>query len=518
MSTDYKSRVPFFVFPQSAEDQREALRTNPLLQRMKARRTQYDDPHRPLYHYVNPEGGLNDPNGLCFWQGYWHLFYQGYPPDDPRQHWGHAISRDLVRWEDLPYCIYPDPEECCFSGATLVEDDRVIAMYHGTRVGNMVATSNDPLLLNWTKVAGKAVIPIRSPSDEPLPYNVFDPCIWRKGDFYYSLSAGQTNDGPGGKAVAADFLFRSEDLEHWTYLHPFIEGDRYSRVGDDGACPYFWPIGDKYILLFFSHSSGGQYLLGDYDTERDKFVVTYGEKFNFGPPGPCGVHAPSATPCEDGSVIAIFNMNPGMPADGWNQIMSLPRRLTLSELGEGVDVAPAGDLEQLRTEHVRKIRVSAAANTELVFDDICGNAIELRAKISPPCSSMIEFNVLRSSDGEERTRICLFHERGYFDRANRQHGRASFVTIDASYSSASPQARCRAPETVNVPLARGEEIDLQIFVDRSIVEVFVNSRRCVASRVYPVRDDSTGVSVRSQGQDTVISELDSWTMRSIYDH
>ena len=90
---------------------------------------------------------MNDPNGLCFWQGRWHLFYQGYPPEDPRQHWGHAVSDDLIHWRDLPYAIYPNPEYQCFSGSTLVEEDRVIAIYHGTRVGNMVAVSDDPLLL-----------------------------------------------------------------------------------------------------------------------------------------------------------------------------------------------------------------------------------------------------------------------------------------------------------------------------------------------------------------------------------
>ena len=88
-----------------------------MVRRMAAsRKAMEDDPHRPLYHFVSPENTLNDPNGLCFWQGRWHLFYQGYPPEDPRPHWGHAISDDLVHWRDLPYAIYPDPEECCFSG------------------------------------------------------------------------------------------------------------------------------------------------------------------------------------------------------------------------------------------------------------------------------------------------------------------------------------------------------------------------------------------------------------------
>ncbi len=145
---DYTSTVPQFTYPETLEEQEASLKTNPLLERFaESRRKLAADAHRPIYHYVNPEGRLNDPNGLSFWQGRWHLFYQAYPPEDPRQHWGHAVSDDLVRWRDLPYAIYPNPEYQCYSGSTLVEEDRVIAMYHGTRAGRMCgwsppATSN----------------------------------------------------------------------------------------------------------------------------------------------------------------------------------------------------------------------------------------------------------------------------------------------------------------------------------------------------------------------------------------
>ena len=129
------SKVPFFNFSSSLPEQQRELEGNPLLERMKESRMRMkDDKFRPKYHYVNPEGKIHDPNGLCFWQGNWHLFYQAYPPEDTRQHWGHAISHDLIHWRDLPYAIYPGPENCCFSGATLAEENRVIAMYHGTEV------------------------------------------------------------------------------------------------------------------------------------------------------------------------------------------------------------------------------------------------------------------------------------------------------------------------------------------------------------------------------------------------
>ncbi|MDH3651373.1 MAG: glycoside hydrolase family 32 protein, partial [Saprospiraceae bacterium] len=338
---DYTSKVPKSTFASTLEEQEEQLKSNPLLIRFRESREKLaQDPHLPFYHFVSPENRLNDPNGLCYWQGRWHLFYQAYPPEDPRQHWGHAISDDLIHWQDLPLAIYPNPEYQCYSGSTLVEEDRVIAMYHGTRVGNMVAVSTDPLLLNWEKIGDRAVVPMTESSDD-LPYYVYDPNIWKKGEYYYSMSGGIANDGPDNKQVLSNYLFRSKDLEHWDYMHPFIEGDRFTVLGDDGACPYFWPIGNRHILPFYSHISGGQYFIGDYDEMRDKFVVTDHGKFNFGASRPGGVHAPSATPDGKGGVIIIFNMNDAKPTEGWNQIMSLPRRLTLSD-GNTLEQEPAG--------------------------------------------------------------------------------------------------------------------------------------------------------------------------------
>ena len=511
------SLVPQYQFSETLEEQEAELATNPLLERMlKARKELERDPHRPVYHYVNPEGMLNDPNGLCFWQGNWHLFYQAYPPDDPRQHWGHAVSPDLIHWRDLPLAIYPDPERCCFSGATLVEQDRVIAMYHGTEVGNMVAVSHDPLLLNWKKLTGRPVIPIGNPDGSPLPYRVHDPCIWRKEGLYYALSNGRDwwRD--------LDYLFRSRDLAHWEYLHPFVDNDRFTLEGDDGACPYFWPIGERHILLFFSHMSGGQYLIGDYDESRNKFLATAHGKFNFGASTPAGVHAPSATPDGSGGIIVIFNMNAGKPTHGWNQIMTLPRRLNLVEKDE-LRMEPAGDVESLRSQHRHVGRTVLPANREIVLESIRGKAMELSVRLDPQDTPMLEVDVLRSPDREEFTRIAFFKDRGYrylSDPAGATRpglaDRHCLITLDTSYSSTLPDVLSRPPETAPIRLETGEPLNLRVFIDHSVVEVFVNGKQCVAARVYPGREDSVGVSLRAQGQDAVLVGLDAWQMKSIY--
>ncbi len=513
---DYTSKVPQYTFATTLAEQSAQLRDNPLLQRFaESRRKLAADRWRPLYHFVSPESSLNDPNGLCFWQGRWHLFYQGYPPEDPRQHWGHAVSDDLIHWRDLPYAIYPNPEECVYSGAALVEADRVIAMYHGTKVGNMVALSNDPLLLNWEKVTGQAVIPIRNADGSVPPYRVFDPCLWKQGEFYYSLSGG-TVPGPGGKATRANFLFRSKDLASWEYLHDFTDDDRYSLVGDDGACPYFWPIGDRHILLHYSHMSGGKYLLGDYDTANQKFVITDGGNFNFGASAPGGVHAPSAAPDGQGGVIAIFNLNSAKPTPGWNQIMSLPRRLTIGADGD-LWQTPAGDYPSLRGQEVKVGELTLPANQEVVIPGVSGRSLELQAELDAQGASSIELAVLRSPNREEYTSIVCYPNRGFHYRSRGgRPGQATSVLLDNTHSSALPDAMARPPEQTQVYIPAGEPLRLQVFIDHSSVEVFINDRQCLALRVYPGREDSLGVSLRAGGRAAVLRSMVAWPLGSIY--
>jgi beta-fructofuranosidase len=519
---DLTSRAPRYTFASELSAQEAQLKDNPLMRRFHdERRKAVADPFRPAYHFSSPEPPLNDPNGLCFWQGRWHLFYQTQPPEDRRWHWAHAVSEDLIHWSDLPYALYPNPEEQCYSGATLVEEGRVIAMYHGRELGNMVAVSSDPLLLNWEKVTGTTVIPLEKDgkrfhflSSEPLPYRIYDSCIWKKGGVYYSLSGSVDYNGPEGKPVLAEFLFRSNDLAKWEFVNQFVEGNRFTRAGDDGACPYFWPIGGRHILIFFSHMSSAQYLLGDYDTQRDKFTATSHGRFSFGAVLHGGVQSPSAVPDGKGNLIAIFNINAAMKSPEGYGIMSLPRRLTLighDMLGQ----EPAGDVESLRGEHAHIEATLLPANQEVVLPSIHGNTMELMAEIDAKGAPTVELNVLRSANAEEVTRIALFRNRDVTSRFMPPQEKLSVVTLDNTRSSLLPEAQSRPPETASVLLAPDEPFKLRVFVDRSVVEVFINGRQCLALRVHPSRADSVGVSLRAQGQEATLRSLDAWQMKSI---
>lgn len=517
----YKSPIKRCLYGNTLTEQLEQLGTDKQLEQFAAARQRLaGDPYRPAYHFVAPQGKMNDPNGLCFWHDRFHLFYQAYPDEaGRRQHWGHAVSEDLVYWQDLPLAIYPDIEHKCFSGSTLVESDRVIAIYHGKQAGNMIAVARDPLLLNWQKLSSNPVIPIVEADDSGYPYRVFDPCIWAEEDGYYALSGTQKDGGNRSMRFRKDcqmveHLFFSKDLQSWRYEGQFVDGGRYTQRGEDGAVPYFWPLGDKHILLFASHMRGSQYFLGDYDRARRKFNPFLHGRFNFGPIGHGGVHAPSATPDGHGGCYVIHNINEGIEPRGWRQIMSLARVLTLRP-DHTLGIEPIRSMDKLRTAFKRVGPMLLEANRETVLDDIRGNTIEINAIIDLQDANQLSLDVLRSPDLSEFTSI-YFLRNAHASYRTCELAHKDAIVIDTSRSSLRSDILSRPPEIAPFELHDSEDLHLRIFIDRSVVEVFINGRQCLAQRVYPQRPDSLGLSIQSRGRQSVLRELTCWQMKSIW--
>ncbi|MGI9334153.1 MAG: GH32 C-terminal domain-containing protein, partial [Gammaproteobacteria bacterium] len=219
-------------------------------------------------------------------------------------------------------------------------------------------------------------------------------------------------------------------------------------------------------------------------------------------------------------------------AHDWDQILTLPRRLTLRN-DHDLDIEPAGAIESLRFDHRHIGRTVLPPNEERVLEEIGGTCIELKIEADAKFASMLEVNVLRSAHKEEFTRICFYGRRGFKYREpfpddvrsryvmstalSNPVRYESVITIDTSYSSTLPDAISRPPESAPVEIAPDESVQLRVFVDRSVVEVFVNGRQCVAVRVYPGRQDSRGVSLLSRGRESTVHSVDCWQMKSIYE-
>ena len=454
---------------------------------------------------------MNDPNGLCQWGGFYHLFYQFRPDGEDHVHWGHAVSEDLLRWKDLPIALYPDQEDDCFSGQTLVESDRVIATYHGTQAGNAIATASDALLVDWQKNVHNPVIPIVPVDENGAPYRVFDPCIWREDDGYYALSGVYRDGERSVDCVGVDHLFRSADLTSWEYLGELVAGDFNSEPGEDYAVPNFWPIGNgKHMLLFFSHKRGGQYFVGNYDRSNHRFSPDYHGRLNNGPLAIGSLHAPSATVDDVGRFLAIFNVKESREPNGWSDIMTLPTQLSLRE-DNSLRIRPVEEITSLRGSGSSAPNIDLGSGDEHLLAEygINGNAFELNVTIEPGTAHEVGLNVLRSPDGEETTRISLFPQ------GHPRFG-SPLLQIDGTSSSIRSDLLPRPPEIGSLNVAGDEQVTLRIFIDRSIVEVFANERQCLTLRVYPDRDDSKGVSLFSRGGAAKFSVIEAWDVECVW--
>ena len=499
------------IYPFTLDEQLRALDTDQWVLRFaeSRRRLAAVDPHRPLYHFSSPESYMNDPNGLCQWGGRYHMFYQFRPTGVDRVHWGHTVSDDLIHWRDMPLALYPDIERDCFSGQTLVEPDRVIAIYHGTQSGNAIATASDPLLMNWQKHPNNPVIPGTNQGEGTDGYRVFDPCIWKEDDGYYSLSGTFKGGERSVDGVGVDHIFRSKDLAEWEYLGPMLEDPFLAEPGEDGAVPNFWPIGnDRHMLLLFSHKRAGRYYIGRYDQTTHRFTPETHGRMNYGPLVVGSLHAPSATIDDSGRYLGIFNMHTGKDSHDTDQTMTLPRHYWLDSKN-ALQMAPVAEIESLRFDHRSVESMDIPTNSETTLDGIGGKAVEIRAVIDPRAAREVGLYVLRSPDGAERTRISLYpNDHRRFDTGSLQ--------IDVSESSLSGDVWARSSEIGPIVMSEGEPLELRVFIDRSVIEVFANDRQCLTLRVYPERDDSRGVSVFARGSDARLLSLDCWQMRSIW--
>ena len=532
-SGPFASTTPKYAFADTLDMQEVQLKNNPLIRRFaESRKRLASNAFRPLYHFVSPETTMNDPNGLSYWQGHWHLFYQAYPVESSnyppknstgewgQAHWGHAVSSDLVHWRDMPYAIYPGTERQSYSGGVVVDRDRVVAFYPGIGSGQMVAVSQDPLLLNWDKFG-------------PVKTDMGDSDIWKEGDTYFGLVSRWIDKYEPNPSIAPEInrgvfkggepyglggwpkwaLWASKDLLTWMPQGDFLLGNTpFTDKYDDAQCPTFQRIGDKHILLFFSHKNGGQYFLGDYDEVAHKFKPYDHGRFNHGQAAPGGVFSPSAADDGNGGVNAVFSIYDAKQGDQF-EVMSLPQRLTLGD-DRRLRMQPVEAVKTLRGEHQHLEELRIPANRELVLDKIQGNVMELNVEIDPGQSHLIRLNILRSPNSEEKTSIVFYNydpKLSYwlFDSPDE-------VVLDAAQSSTLPDVWPRSPEKATIRRKDGEALKLRIFIDRSLVEVFVNERQYLAARVYPGRADSLGVSVSAQGHEALLKKLDAWQMKSIW--
>ncbi len=471
------------------------------------------------YHFTAPEGDCRpfDPNGAIFWRGRYHLFYIFQDPSLPHggHCWGHASSPDLLDWTIHPPALKPaegDPEVGIFSGGAFLDKaGRPVLIYHGVGAGTCLAVPADDDLLHWRKSPHNPVIPEPREGDPGWGvYNVFDPHAWLEGDRYYAILGGKVKPDDRWDTV---YLFTSADLVHWEYQRPFYRPDpRWTGEEEDCACPDFFPLGDRHVLLCISHPRGARCYLGRY--RNGTFFPEEHHRMNW-PGGAC--FAPESLLDDRGRRIfwtwALDQQSRERPLRGLG-VMTLPRVLSLERDGS-LKIEPAAELESLRSGRGQWRDLELAPGRELSFDELRGDSLELGLEAGLAESGALALKVCCSPGGEEQTVILC-------DR------REGSLLIDTTRSSLDPRVwrpfpiMRRDAESQDVPvqtapfeLRPGERLKLRVFLDRTILEVFANGRQCLTQRIYPTRGDSLGVSLVAARGGVKVHALTAWEMNGI---
>jgi beta-fructofuranosidase len=390
-----------------------------------------EDPHFPRYHFRPIKNWMNDPNGLIYWNGEYHMFYQ-YNPNAAYwgdMHWGHTVSTDLMHWKPLPIALYPDKpydKDGVFSGCAIVHGGVPKLVYTGTKPETqcIVTTSNN--LREFHKLEQNPVI--AGPPGKVTGFR--DPCVWEEnGEWMMALGGGFPEVG------GAILLYTSKDLISWRYLHPLCQGEK-SKTGHNWECPNFFPLGDRHVLLISAEPYRKVlYFIGRYENRR--FTPESDGVLDAGG----SLYAPQTFVDKDGRRTLIGWLTETRPEKefvkaGWSGVQSLPRVFTLRN-DKTLAIEPHPNVRSVREPWAG---TSAQAEFEVVF---------------PRTPAKAELQV-----GSEALPIS------YDGRDLTVAGHTAPMKLDAS-----------------------EPLRLDIFVDHSVVEVFAAGRVAMALRVYPSKSD-----------------------------
>ncbi len=458
---------------------------------------------RPLFHLTPRIGWANDPNGFSFYKGEYHLFYQYHPYSlqwGP-MHWGHALSRDFLRWKYLPAALAPDQpydEGGCFSGSALeLPDGRQLLMYTGVRQflgqdGSSQVIQNQCLAvgdgLNYEKLPINPVLDVKDIPEGFSKADFRDPKMFPSPEGGYDCVIGnRTDDGSG-----AILLFHSEDGYKWRFVS--ILDRCHNEYGKMWECPDFFALGGKDVIMTspqdmsslgveFHNGNGTMFLTGHYDAETHSFerenvqAVDYGLDF----------YAPQTLELPDGRRVMVAWMQNwdacgGQPsAAKWFGQMTVPRELSLRE-GRILQL-PVRELEAYHGRRVSYLNIPV--REEVTLRGVYGRTVDMTVTVKPMSrGSYKRFQIKVASGSQHYTSISYCPESSML-RLNRSH---SGFNRDFVH-----ERECFVKD-------RDGEIKLRILLDRFSVEVFANDGEQAMSATLFTPPTADGISFEAQGK------------------
>jgi sucrose-6-phosphate hydrolase SacC (GH32 family) len=459
------------------------------------------------YHLMHPGGDSmpGDPNAAFCLDGVYHLHYiLAHPWQDKRSFsFVHVTSPDMLHWAWQPTRLQPAfTGHGMFSGTGFItQEGRPAVIYHGQSSGrNQIAIAKDRRLSAWER---PYPVEVRAADGSEAKITHWDPDCFRIGDTYYAIS--------GGKQPP---VFRSPDLEHWTLIGDFLRHDLPEvAIGEDVSCPNFFPLGDQWMLLCISHPLGCRYYIGDWDAAAEQFVPQKHGRMNwrrdeqplFGLFQRTDFFAPESVLTPDGRrVMWAWLTSIGREGAWLNKtIQSLPRELSLPADGI-LRIRPLRELEAQRFDP-RTLREVTMANP------ITGHRDQVPPSTAPALQRLAALDgdawEIRIAISREEAARKLF---GFMLFCDDQGG--GLPIILRPENGTLRVGATEAPFAV-ADLPAGEDVELRIFVDKYLVEVFANDRQALLA-AHSDYAGNTGLAAFTVGAATTIKRLDIWRLRA----
>ncbi len=485
------------------------------------------DLSRPQFHLLPSANWTNETHGLIYYHGKYHIFNQknGTGLSLTQMNWGHFSSPDLIHWTEEKPALSPTPgydSDGDWSGHAIVDDNDLLTLFYttgkhspqGDKMGVGLAYPLDYDATEFVKYEGNPII-------EKMPEgytrtDMRDQYVWKESDGWYMIIGfGVVEEGIEKGAV---LLYKSQDLKNWTSLGTMYESDPEHDKSFFWEMPIFVKLGEKYVLLVntLPQPARAQYWVGDFKDGRfipDSPVPQQLDVINH-------LLSPSFAFDKDGNPTVIGIVADGMgvnvPATtrGWTHLFSLPRKWALEN--NKIVQSPHPAIQSLRDEH-KAIDLKLKAGESVKITDDC-HASEIKVTFKPRNASKFGVIIYKNDEDTEGTKFYYNAETQEFT-ADREKS-ASWAPYAQRFkemqnnASTSPNMRRRMSPTVSgpYPMGKNQPLEFNIFVDNSVIDIFLNGKDAFGYRVSPSSTDSYRMDVFCEGGSVTVKG-DFWTMK-----
>lgn len=470
---------------------------------------------RPQFHFTAPFAWMNDPNGLIYFKGWYHLFYQYNPKQCEwgAMHWGHAVSKDMFHWRDMPIALRPDQpydkhmEGGCFSGSAVEKDGGLYLFYSATvkvdgitRQTQCLVTSEDGI--HFEKYKNN---PIISTPPQGNSEDFRDPKVFKENGKWYMVLGGSI----GGADCAGDgriFLYESPDLYQWSFCGNVLESN--GKLGTMFECPDMFQLNGKWILTCspMNHPNYNKalYCVGNMDFENCRYEIEKIGNLDYG----FDYYAPQSFLDVNGNRVLMAWQNgwPWMPwckdwgptkNENWRGSLSVPRKASLED-DLSLCLYPVhefGELVENKTIN-KDVRI---AEEQYFISPENPKCFYLRLKIDTEKvdSRFIEIGVLGNGNKVTSLNLDLI---------------GKVVTLDKEQADQFNGGKINCLLDIKKTV-----IEFDILVDYSSIEVYINKGRyCITTNVYP-EQGQTECWIRTPYKAAVIDEIEVGTIKSVWE-